>query len=223
MCVSFFGFIWYFQVGQIETDEADSRGCSFSIQVLGRIYHLRAESRASCKDWVITLNRVKEARLNQGNTKLVHDLLQPDADSITPRVVVVANRQRTRAVDESQEWDQLINSTPVQVETEHTVVDPYDPKRRSALGTVVLARWTKRRSSLSRLGVKLAKWARSLKKYRCSNIETDSVHLDRHVHPPGHDDQTKKQPTLHVPRPAPASRDVRAFSVASDDDARFIA
>lgn len=119
------------------------------------------------------------------------DLLdQQSEDFVTPRVVVVANRQRLRAVDESNEWSQLIrleDGTPAESET----VNPYDHRRRSTLGTAVVARWTKRRSSLSRLGAKLARWARSLRKYKCSDIETESVHLDHHVHPPGHDDKAK--------------------------------
>jgi hypothetical protein len=171
---------------------------------------------------VITLNRVKEARLNQGNTKLVHDLLEPDTDAVAPRVVVVANRQRTRAVDESQAWENMINSE--ENPAVEAAYDPYDQKRRSALGNVVLARWTKRRSSLSRLGAKLARWARSLKKYRCSEVEVESVQLDRHVHPPGHDDKTKKQrSTVQPATVAQPSRVTRALSSASEDDARFIA
>jgi len=198
------------KVGAIEIDTSDDKGCSFTIQVLGRPYHLRAQSRASCKDWVITLNRVKEARMNQGNVKLVSraemdaalahqhnqepmDLLdhRPSDDMITPRVVVVANRQRTRAVDESQDWDQLIRlegSKPTE-----TPVGPYDShKRRSTIGNVVLARWSKRGPHLTRLGAKLAKWARSLRKLRCREIDDQMIQLDRHVHPPGHDDRKHK-------------------------------
>lgn len=203
------------KVGAIAVDEADSKGTAFSIQVLGRLYHLRAESKVSCKDWVITLNRVKEARLNQGNVKLVApsfqsqplDFLDPHRqsdDMVAPRVVVVANRQRTRAVDESQEWDKLIRVDGKPVDGS-TLSDPFDIKRRSALGTAVVARWSKRRSSLSRLGTKFIKWARSLKKYRCTQIEEEGVAgvaLDHHVHPPGHDDKRHK-----VPPPVPAGGD----------------
>lgn len=155
--------------------------------------------------------------MNQGNVKLVSqkdylarqhqphhaqepmiDLLdhQPSEDMITPRVVVVANRQRTRAVDESQEWDQLIRleDQGANKQPQQTPVSPYDHhKRRSTLGNVVLARWTKQRPALSRLGAKLAKWARSLRKLRCQEIEqAHVVQLDHHVHPPGHDDYAKR-------------------------------
>lgn len=177
------------KVGTIQIDPEDPREMSFTIQVLGRLYHLRAESRGTCKDWVITLNRVKEARLQQGNVKLLNRTVDffrdPDGDA-TPRVVVVANRQRTRAVDEDEQWDQLYKAPE----------DPTDPiymeqKRLSALGTAAAARWSKRHSTLRRLGSKLAQWARSVKKYGCQNVDTENIALDHHVHPPGHDDQSR--------------------------------
>ena len=231
-------------------DPEDTTGCAFLIQVLGRLYHLRAQSRASCKDWVITLNRVKEARLQQGNVKLVSpysqqpvDLLDQGDDFVTPRVVVVANRQRTRAVDETQEWDQMIRTSDDKMAGANGMISPYDHQNsRSNLGNAVLARWTKRRSSLNRLGAKLAKWARSLAKYRCTDIEEESVYLDRHVHPPGHDDKPGPPSRERTSAPSdgrlgmqvshsipqqPAtnslSRANRAFSTGSDDFSRMIA
>lgn len=167
-------------------DAEDPRETSFTIQVLGRMYHLRADTRATCKDWVITLNRVKEARLQQGNVKLLNrvvDFFHDSGEGATPRVVVVANRQRTRAVDEEEQLYQ-------------TPEDPADPvyveqKRLSTLGTAVVARWSKRSSALQRLGTKLARWARSVKKYGCQDVDTENIALDRHVHPPGHDDRNR--------------------------------
>ena len=139
------------------------------------------------------LNRVKEARMHQGNVKLVGSPHVPriadfldhsTSQNSTPRVVVVANRQRTRAVDEEEQWNEMIGVNE----------DPTDPayinqKRHSALSSAVVARWSKRRTSLQRLGTKLSKWARSLKKYSCAEIERENVFLDRHVHPPGHDNK----------------------------------
>jgi hypothetical protein len=153
------------------------------------MYHLRSDNRATCKDWVITLNRVKEARLQQGNVKLLNrtvDFFHDSEENVTPRVVVVANRQRTRAVDEDGQWNQLYQ----------TPDDPENPlyleqKRLSAIGTAAVARWSKRRSILQRLGSKLARWAKSVKKYGCQDVDTDDIALDRHVHPPGHDDQNR--------------------------------
>ena len=181
----YFG-LFLFKVGCIEIDPDDSKQRSFTIQVLGRMYHLRADSRTSCIDWVITLNRIKEARLQQGNVKLVSrplDFLDSNVDDLTPRVVVVANRERTRAVDEEAQWGQLY-----QIPSEKQNPTQIEQKRLSSLSTVVLGRWSKRRSSLQRLGTKLSQWARSVKKYGCIDIDAENVSLDRHVHPPGHDD-----------------------------------
>ncbi|GKY92344.1 hypothetical protein MPSEU_000205300 [Mayamaea pseudoterrestris] len=234
------------KVGTIEVNIDDTRGCCFRIEVLGRDYHLRAESRASCRDWVITLNRVKEARLQQGNVKLVTpspsplDLLDPHANrDMTPRVVVVSNRERTRAVDEDDQWDEMMNLNG----GEPATVGNLDPsKRRSALQTAVLARWSKRNSSISRLAAKLARWARSLQKYSCQGNAADDVQLDRHVHPPGHDDEMRSRKlskddlnifarenqqsfNSSMPRGGidKANRNVRAFSLTSEDESRMLA
>jgi hypothetical protein len=194
------------QVGAIEIDLDDPSECSFRIQVMGRLYHLRADSRGVCRDWVITLNRVKEARLQQGNVKLIHTsfssggkpfdlLLDFQQQNQQPQVVVVSNRERTRAVDEVEQWDQLIRDSPDDTNDGfETLVDPYSqqrPQRMSAISTVVVARWSKRHSTIQKAGSKLSKWARSLKKYSCTEIEQEKIYLDRHVHPPGHDYNTK--------------------------------
>jgi hypothetical protein len=202
------------QVGAILIDEEDEKGQSFTIQVLGRLYLLRAESRSSCKDWVISLNRIKEARLQQGHIKLANPTHRTPVDLLdhhtAPRVVIVANRERTRAVAETVDWDHIIHDP---AEPQHKDPTPSKPEKRlSTIGTVVLARWTKRRSSMSRLSTKLAKWARSLRKYSCTEIESESVYLDRHVHPPGHDDKVKRSVS------GPASTGMSESSIASSDD-----
>lgn len=157
--------------------------------------------------------------MEQGNVKLVGggamtslsamDLLSNRTSSQqggTPRVVVVSNRQRTRAVDEEEHWDQLIRVDGSDSGVGGNMInkDPSDPatynshSRRSALSTAVVARWSKRHSSMQRLGTKLSKWARSVKKYSCAAVDmeghhnhnnSNAVYLDRHVHPPGHDDK----------------------------------
>lgn len=134
------------------------------------------------------MNRVKEARLHQGNVKLLDpghgpvDLLDANEDLTTPRVVVVANRGRTRAVAETQDWGILISPGE-----ENPASSNYpETKRRSALETVVLGRWSKRKTTLSRIKAKLARWARSVRKYGCTQADS-AVQLDHHVHPPGHD------------------------------------
>jgi len=198
------------KVGAITIDPEDGDGVSFTIQVLGRLYHLRADSKASCKDWVITLNRVKEARMQQGNVKLVSTFQQPvdlldsgmppqSDDLVAPRVVVMANRQRTKAVEEEQELNQLIRLEEEGNNQPNAKVGSSrksEKKRLSTIGTVVYARWTKRRSSISRLSSKLANWARSIRQMGCAS--ESAVGLDGHVHPPGHDDKNSghgKPPT----------------------------
>lgn len=221
------------QVGAISIDQEDDKGQTFTIQVLGRLYLLRANTKASCRDWVISLNRIKEARLNQGNVKLVNpssfsqpvDLLdrqESDVQMMRPRVVVVANRERTRAVAESEDFENMISirhDDPGVVVVEDVAQQQQQAdqkykseRRRSTIGTVVLARWTKRRSSMSRLSAKLAKWARSLRKYSCTEIEQESVYLDRHVHPPGHDDKVKQV------RPSPTGKSENSSGGSSTDD-----
>mmetsp|Transcript_19527 Transcript_19527/g.30084 ORF Transcript_19527/g.30084 Transcript_19527/m.30084 type:complete len:462 (-) Transcript_19527:215-1600(-) len=190
------------KVGSIVIDSSDLNGCCFTINISERPYHLRAESKAACRDWVITLNRVKEARMQQGNVKLVASNQPPDLldEHYTPRVVVVANRQRTRAVDDDDihswkggavpwsnpagEWNDSGNPNE-----SNPFVNPPSSNR--------LARWQKPRTSLSRLASKLVLWARSLRKYGCVDAENHVV-LDHHVHPPGHDDKRKR--TVTSPR-----------------------
>jgi hypothetical protein len=163
---------------------------------------------------VINLNRVKEAKLGQGGVRLVGpraaDLLDPG----TPKLVVEANRQRTRAVDEQDQWDRLIRADepPAVVGNEFTRASAL--ASAASLSNAVVGRWSKRRSTLNGMGSKLSRWARSLKKYSCAEIEREKIFLDKHVHPPGHDDKMKKitRPELHE----------RSISTTSDYDARIL-
>jgi hypothetical protein len=182
-------------VGAIVVNEDDPKGCSFTIQVLGRPYYLRAESRAACKDWVITLNRVKEAKLHLGNVKLVHRqkhlrslrYMPPDLldATYTQGVVAVANRQRTRAVA-LENMEEMLSSKDEEPSTNPDELGPSFQENES-LSQVVLARWQKRRTSISKLASKLSSWARSVKnKYNCTTATESEVRLDQRVHPPGH-------------------------------------
>lgn len=174
------------KVGSIVINHQDRNGTTFTINISERPYHLRADSMAACKDWVITLNRVKEARMREGNVKLALPSDQPpdllDNHNFTPRVVVVANRQRTRAIDDDdiQSWENgaAWGNNPA------NDVPPFMAPSSSGR----LARWQKPRNSLSRLASKLARWARSIRKFGCVDAENDVV-LDHHLHPPGHDDK----------------------------------
>ena len=101
----------------------------------------------------------------------------------------MANRQRTRAVDESAMDN--IEEMMMKGKAEPGDTDLGDAFYRQtedtdSLSQVVLARWQKRKTSMSRLASKLSRWAKSLNKYNCSDAGND-VRLDRHVHPPGHD------------------------------------
>jgi hypothetical protein len=156
---------------------------------------------------VITLNRIKEARMHQGNVKLLPthqqmqqmqsttepvDLLDQTENLVAPRVVVVSNRHRTRAVAETQDFDQILRDNGEAMN--QMQMTGASSKRLSTIGTVVLARWNKRRSSISRLRSKFTKWARSLRNLSCTS--DDNIALDNHVHPPGHDDVRKKKKHL---------------------------
>eukprot|EP00978_Attheya_sp_CCMP212_P008509 scaffold19970_cov55-Attheya_sp.AAC.1 len=103
------------KVGEIAVNEDDITGRVFTIQVLDRPYYLRAENKAICKDWVISLNRVKEARMEVGGFKLVppefehsdsmHEKNRTGSGEYAPRVVLVATRPRTRHMSESSWLD----------------------------------------------------------------------------------------------------------------------
>jgi len=165
------------KVGSIVINYKDEKGCGFTINISKRPYHLRADSKAAMKDWVITLNRVKEARMQEGNVKLVMpkdfqnnrqhqppDLLDI---SFTPRVVVVANRQRTHAVedDDFHSWEVTVNEA-----------NPYKGvKSISTAATTSIARWQKANTSITQIASKVLRWARSIRKYKCSTEAVNQV------------------------------------------------
>jgi hypothetical protein len=173
------------KVGSIVINREDEKGSCFIINISERPYHLRADSSAACKDWVITLNRVKEARMHEGNVKLVMptEMNQPPDlldQSFTPRVVVVANRQRTHAVEDDDivSWEAIGGMTENANQNKYNVGPPTSAR---------LARWQKPKTSLRRIAGKILAWARSIRKHGCQDSENHVV-LDHHLHPPGHDD-----------------------------------
>ena len=189
------------KVGSIVINSEDPKGCEFTINISERPYHLRADGKGACKDWVITLNRVKEARMQEGNVKLVmpkgssnnshsQDLLgRHHKHKYTPRVVVVSNRQRTRAMDEESMinsweqgggWDESEQTSPKSFKN-YDVAPPSSNR---------LAHWQKPRNSMNRMASKLVRWAQSLRKLSCVDAGNQVV-LDHHVHPPGHDYKPK--------------------------------
>jgi len=62
------------KVGNIAQDPSDDTSTTFFIEIAKRPYYLRADSEAICKDWVINLNRLREARVELGRMKLVTDI-----------------------------------------------------------------------------------------------------------------------------------------------------
>ena len=107
----------YVQVGEIAIDKTDPEECTFTIQVSNRPYYLRAEDKARCNDWVIILNRAREARHGWGNIQLVNPTMDDEDgvggvgvgggsrsqagsdDEFGPCIVISALRPRTQAVN----------------------------------------------------------------------------------------------------------------------------
>lgn len=161
------------KVGSIVVNNEYEDGCCFTIHIAKRPYHLRADSKTAMKDWVITLNRVKEARLQEGNVKLFmpndfqknqHPIDLLDDNFNTPRVVVVANRQRTHAVEDEDfhSW-------------EANVGNGNNAGEKEVGATASIARWQKPRTSIRDLASKMLRWARSIKKYHCSSDAVNQV------------------------------------------------
>jgi len=201
------------KVGEIKCDEDDPDGCVFSIQVSDRPYYLRAETRTACKDWVISLNRVREARMEIGGIQLVQphfshekdaievgvggdviDRSRSESDEYAARVIMIANRTRTRAIATTETEESLKKmiglNGPVSVDDAppspgaagtisaagSSVAPPKSPRFvADHLPPVVLARWHKRRTNLQRLKFRLTQWARKINIMACT-----SMHLPVH-------------------------------------------
>lgn len=190
-------------VGEITMVPAQD-DCTFKICISDRDYFLRAESKSSCEDWVITLNRVKEARMHLGRVQLVRPEYEKDKAA---RVVLSANRERTKAVDGDgiHSWEDIVaaeNAIRMQQQSDHIECTMTHATRLSGrtkqIQHQVVARWQKRQTSLQRLATRLLMWAKSvrvIKKSGCTDPE-DQVVLDHHVHPPGHDDPPVRTTSL---------------------------
>jgi len=195
------------KVGSIAISAEDKSGCTFHIQVADRPYSLMAESESVCVDWVITLNRVKEARMQIGRVKLVIPklpVLQPAAsmdekdenykldegnDACTAvRVVLEANRPRTRCADNSQ-WQEIMRSATSNTANSTVpgsqlspVSSPARQFTKEAFDSIPLesrqnlAVWEKP-SRLERIRDKILKWARSIKKaaINCRSSQAENI------------------------------------------------
>eukprot|EP00591_Stephanopyxis_turris_P008771 CAMPEP_0195525754 /NCGR_PEP_ID=MMETSP0794_2-20130614/26358_1 /TAXON_ID=515487 /ORGANISM="Stephanopyxis turris, Strain CCMP 815" /LENGTH=630 /DNA_ID=CAMNT_0040656285 /DNA_START=667 /DNA_END=2559 /DNA_ORIENTATION=+ len=166
------------KVGDIAVDIDDETDCTFSIQVAGRPYFLRAEDRSTCKDWVINLNRVREARIQVGNIKLVaphysdpNDYLgfrkESNDSEMHCRVVLEANRDRTEGFHGNS--GPLAGFIPGNHSDQFTDIIP------QSVSVQVLGEWDKRKSSLRVMRSKLIRWARKVKMLRCIGKEQEII------------------------------------------------
>jgi len=192
------------KVGSIVVNKQDveNDGCCFTISISKRPYHLKADSKTAMKDWVITLNRVKEARMQEGNVKLVMpkdfhknrsqsnhnhnqypiDLLD-DQNFNTPLVVVVSNRQRTHAVEDDafHSWEAIGG-----MDENNPFKDDIDSNSTSIGATtsmhtsMSIARWQKPKHSIAHIAGKVLRWARSLRQYHCSADAENQVIILNH-------------------------------------------
>lgn len=160
------------KVGSIAVSTEDSSGCTFHIQVADRPYSLKAESSSSCVDWVITLNRTKEARLQVGRVKLVSPQYAQDAvdSKDAPRVLLQANRPRTRHFQDAEQWQQII-ATGTANTANSSNSSPARQSSRIAFDSLTItarenmAVWEKAPGlRLQRMKYKFLQWARSVKK-----------------------------------------------------------
>ena len=179
------------QVGEIAEDPTDLTGCTFTIQVAGRPYFLLAEDRSTCKDWVINLNRVREARIQIGRMKLVdphpqyNDGTRKESDDCLGRVVVSANRGRTHRInndDDFREYDVNFGGES-SAWPPSTVVAHSDLHHQENVAPVLrerpfhaLARWEKRRTGLQRMRYRIISWARKIRWMACVSHEHDVEH-----------------------------------------------
>lgn len=178
-------------MGEISIDTTDPDGCTFTIAVKNRPYYLRAEDKARCNDWVIVLNRAREARMNVGNIQLAAPSLeggvggthrsQAGSDDYSPCIVISANRPRTRAVagfdgvpdllasneaGEEQEQIEVVEGSASHVQGLHhqTVLGVMGAGHISSplASMEPVAKWQKRHSRLHVLSLRFLKWARSI-------------------------------------------------------------
>jgi hypothetical protein len=114
-------------VGEILMDGSDSSGCTFNIEVSGRQYYLCADTKERARDWVITLNRIKEARMQIGGLKLINPYFDgamseevnpskkttnsdSDEERVAARVVMAAARPRTRGLGKGDDFSEMERS-----------------------------------------------------------------------------------------------------------------
>jgi len=191
------------KVGEIAIDRTDPEACTFTIQVSNRPYYLRAEDKTQCNDWVITLNRAREARMNVGNIQLVKPKLddphrsQAGSDEYAPCIVISALRPRTHGSDlppdlltchteeEQQQIEVMGNWDHFQTQAIDAAAKA-SPKTSLAASSPVasqpMAKWQKKHSTMHQLSLRFLKWARSITKQAdACRREKDVVVVPSHV------------------------------------------
>jgi len=200
-----------FHVGSVAMDDTDPADSSFTIEVAGRNYYLCADSKDHAMDWVISMNRVREARMEIGNLKLIEP--RPD-DDITPRVVMVATRKRAKGLG-TEDFNEGDNTNDVSGFTEESspgsgtesVASSNISSRHEASGPAgqppnrrqsVLGRWTKQRPSYQNWMRRLSRWGMRLKSVRCV-VREDFQHLSKFVKGKHSIESTHKSTSVDTP------------------------
>ena len=176
------------KVGDISVNMDDSTGCTFQIQVAGRPYFLRAENNGTCEDWVINLNRMREARIQLGGMKLVapQPTFQPDPQAderdtvdrkrsessteMIARVTVEATRARTKRVNDIADY---FHRTQINKEN----AEGHTGHRQVVVAQDLLAKWQKRKSNFRMMRSRLAKFVRWMRIIRILGKQHDVVVL----------------------------------------------
>mmetsp|Transcript_26183 Transcript_26183/g.40136 ORF Transcript_26183/g.40136 Transcript_26183/m.40136 type:complete len:548 (+) Transcript_26183:267-1910(+) len=169
------------KVGDICIDDSDMKESTFTIQVADRPYYLRADDSSTCKDWVINLNRIREARVHLGGVQLVpsqywsDERNRSDSGDFGPRVLVSANRERTHRAsyadvsflnDTEGIGVELTPSDEYGCVTRETQPHSQNSDLNAFLRPDMMARWQKRRTSMQLLKYKLTQWARRIRALR---------------------------------------------------------
>jgi len=180
-------------VGSVRMDDTDPAGCSFIIEVAGRNYYLCADSKDYAMDWVISMNRIREARMKIGNLRLITPLqneIKVLDEDYAPRVVILAGRKRSKGLgkeDFNKNLDDLNTGltealSPVSgasmvssnVSSRHRVSE--DGKQGADRRKGISVRWRKHRPSYQNWIRRLSRWAQRLRSVRCV-VKDDFQHL----------------------------------------------
>jgi hypothetical protein len=174
-------------VGEIAIDPTDPQESTFTIQVSNRPYYLRAQDKTQCNDWVITLNRAREARMNVGNIQLHTPTLLDDphrsqagSDEYAPCIVISALRPRTHGSDlppdlltchteeEQQQIEVMGNwdhgGTVASPAAAANAEVPSPTKAMPSQEPPIMAKWQKKHTAMHTLSMRFLKWARSITK-----------------------------------------------------------